>query len=57
MSPPATPFAERNGWRLYRASAFLASLTPLTDEVARLAAADPNGHAAHPKTKLLTRIR
>ena len=57
MRPPARPFAERNGWKLYRASAFLASLTPLADEVARLAAMDLDGYVAHPKAKLLARIR
>ncbi|MCJ2139621.1 type II toxin-antitoxin system YhaV family toxin [Methylobacterium sp. E-066] len=57
MTPPLRRFAERNGWRLYRASAFMASLAPLTAEVARLAEADPSSYAAHPKAKLLARIR
>ncbi|WP_342149176.1 type II toxin-antitoxin system YhaV family toxin [Methylorubrum sp. SB2] len=51
------PFAKRNGWRLFRATAFRASLDPLTAEVERLAAADPEGYRAHPKAKLLARIR
>jgi toxin YhaV len=51
------PFVERNGWRLFRSAAFRASLDPLAAEVARLAAADPEGYRAHPKAKLLTRIR
>ncbi|MCJ2057255.1 type II toxin-antitoxin system YhaV family toxin [Methylobacterium sp. J-048] len=57
MTPPASGFAERNGWKLYRASAFVASLAPLTEAVGRLAEADPGGYAAHPKAKLLARIR
>ncbi len=51
------PFAERNGWRLFRAQAFRASLDPLVAEVARLAAVDPDEYRAHPKAKLLARIR
>lgn len=51
------PFATRNGWTLLRAGAFRASLDSLVEEVARLAAADPDGYRAHPKSKLLARIR
>ncbi|QEE38671.1 MULTISPECIES: type II toxin-antitoxin system YhaV family toxin [unclassified Methylobacterium] len=57
MTPPGRHFSERNGWRLYQARAFVASLAPLAAEVERLAEADPGGYAAHPKAKLLTRIR
>lgn len=53
----ASPFAERNGWKLHRARAFRQSVDPLTEDVARLAAADPDGYRAHPRTKLLARIR
>ncbi len=56
MTDGSTPFVVRNGWTLFRAAAFRASIDPLVAEVARLAAADPDGYRAHPKAKLLARI-
>lgn len=57
MTGPARPFAERHGWKLFRASAFLESFATLEAEVARLALEKPEAFATHPKTKLLARIR
>ena len=51
------PFAERHGWKLYRASAFAHALAALQAEVERLAAEKPEAYRAHPKTKLLARVR
>ncbi|RVU17795.1 type II toxin-antitoxin system YhaV family toxin [Methylobacterium oryzihabitans] len=54
---PVAPFADRHGWRLYGAGAFLETLSALEAEVERLAAANPAGVAATPKAELLARIR
>jgi len=43
------PFAERNGWRLFRHAAFRVTVDTLAAEVERLA-------RQHPKAKLLRRI-
>lgn len=56
MTPPDSPFAERYGWKLYRASALAATLDALEAEVARLAAERPDAFTSHPKAKLLARI-
>lgn len=53
---PTSPFNVRNGWRLYMYPAFQSVYDGLVGEVARLAAASPDGYASHPKTKLLARI-
>ncbi len=55
--PDGDPFAERHGWKLYRASAFQETFGSLEAEVTRLAAERPDTFAAHPKAKLLARIR
>jgi toxin YhaV len=57
VTPPANPFAERHGWKLYRASAFVEAFAPLEAEVTRLAADKPDSFASHPKAKLMGRIR
>ena len=56
MTFPDNSFAERNGWKLYRASAFDKALADLEAQVARLAEDKPETLAAHPKAKLLARI-
>lgn len=56
MTVPVGPFAERSGWKLYRASAFAAAFEALQAEVESLAAQRPDAYRAHPKTKLLGRI-
>ena len=48
---------ERNGWSLFQHPLFGEQLTGLTDAVEQLAASDPAGYLAHPKTKLLATIR
>lgn len=53
---PPTPFAERNGWRLYAHPAFGDALEKLTNVVQRLKQQQPDTFAEHPKTKLLKRI-
>ncbi len=50
-------FAVRNGWILLRHPAFREPFEALVAEVAALEAADPEGWMAHPKAKLLKRIR
>ncbi|MEP7058850.1 MAG: type II toxin-antitoxin system YhaV family toxin [Caldimonas sp.] len=45
-----------NGWRLYYYRVFKAVLDDLEAVVSKLAAADPSGYRAHPKTKLLASI-
>lgn len=57
MTPPDIPFAERHGWKLYRAGAFAATFDALEADVTRLAAERPEDYASHPKSKLLARIR
>lgn len=45
-----------NGWRLYYYRAFKAALDELEAQVTKLAADDPGGYRAHPKTKLLASV-
>lgn len=45
-----------NGWRLYYYRLFKAVLDELEAVVNRLAADDPEGYRAHPKTKLLASV-
>ena len=53
---PNDPFATRHGWTLFRYPAFRTPYDTLVTEVGKLAAANPEGLATHPKTKLLKRI-
>jgi Toxin with endonuclease activity, of toxin-antitoxin system len=48
--------APKTNWQLYVHPAFSKPFNALTDEVERLAAADPKGYVEHPKAKLLRRI-
>jgi len=48
---------QRNGWNLFQYPLFKEKLEVLTAEVERLAASDPVGYKARPKTKLLDTIR
>jgi toxin YhaV len=48
--------AVANGWRLYYFRAFQAALDELESAVTRLAARDPEGYKAHPKTRLLASV-
>jgi len=50
------PFAERNGWRLFRHAEFRRTLDRLAAEVERLARERPHDWQSHPKAKLLRRI-
>ena len=50
------PGAPKTNWQLYVHPAFRNPFDALTDEVERLAAADPKGYVEHPKAKLLRRI-
>jgi toxin YhaV len=45
-----------NGWSLYYHRVFKAALDELEAVVTKLAAADPAGYRAHPKTKLLASV-
>jgi len=45
-----------NGWRLYHHRVFQAALDELEAVVTQLAAHDPAGYKAHPKTKLLASV-
>lgn len=47
---------QRNGWNLFRFRAFAQRQKDLTQDVARLAQADPTGYKHHPKTKLLASV-
>jgi toxin YhaV len=49
-------FAERHGWKLYRASAFIETFASLEAEVERLRAEKPTSFASHPKVKLYARL-
>jgi len=49
-------FAERHGWKLFRARAFSEALDGLEAELVRLAAERPDDASSHPKAKLLARI-
>lgn len=45
-----------NGWQLYYFRAFAAALGELETLVAALAASDPQGYKAHPRTRLLASV-
>lgn len=45
-----------NGWQIFYYKAFAAALDELEAEVTRLAAKDPKGYKAHPKTRLLASV-
>lgn len=45
-----------NGWRLYYHRVFKAALDELETAVSKLAASDPEGYKAHPKTRLLASV-
>lgn len=45
-----------NGWQIFYYKAFAAALEELEAEVTRLAAKDPKGYKAHPKTRLLASV-
>jgi toxin YhaV len=57
VTTPKRPFAERHGWTLYRASAFIEAFAILEAEVERLWVEKPDAFASHPKAKLHARIR
>lgn len=44
---------QKNGWNLFQFKPFAQRLQALTQDVARLAQADPADYKLHPKTKLL----
>lgn len=45
-----------NGWQIFYFKAFAAALDELETVVTRLAAKDPKGYKAHPKTRLLASV-
>lgn len=45
-----------NGWQIYTFRTFAAALDELEIEVAALAASDPRGYKAHPRTRLLASV-
>lgn len=47
---------QKNGWNLFQFKPFAQRLQALTQDVARLAEADPGGYKQHPKTKLLASV-
>ena len=47
---------EINGWQLYYFRTFAAALDELEVEVAALAASNPRGYKAHPRTRLLASV-
>lgn len=48
--------AQINAWQLYYYRTFAAALDELETEVAALAASDPRGYKAHPRTRLLASV-
>ena len=52
----ATPFVERNGWRLYAHPAFSQPMESLIRTAEELQKKQPRTYRAHPKAKLLKRI-
>jgi toxin YhaV len=50
------PFAERNGWRLFRRAEFRRGLDALAGDVDRLARQQPENWQSQPEAKLLRRI-
>lgn len=57
MTRSVATFAERHGWKLYRAAAFAEVLDALEADVLRLSRERPDDFESHPKAKLLARIR
>src|SRR4249919_2635788 len=53
---PPSPFAERNGWRLYAHPALGDPLEKLSHAVQQLKQQNPNTFLEHPRAKLLRRI-
>jgi toxin YhaV len=47
---------QQNGWQLFQFKPFALRLQALTQDVVRLAQADPTGYKQHPKTKLLASV-
>lgn len=47
---------QKNGWNLFQFKPFAQRLQTLTQDVTRLAQADPVGYKQHPKTKLLASV-
>ena len=47
---------QQNGWQLFQFKPFAQRLQALTQDVVRLAQADPTGYKQHPKTKLLAPV-
>ena len=47
---------QQNGWQLFQFKPFAQRLQALTQDVVRLAQADPTGYKQHPKTKLLASV-
>lgn len=47
---------EINGWQLYYFRTFAAALDELEAQVSALAASDPRGYKAHPRTRLLASV-
>ena len=47
---------QNNGWNLFQFQPFAQRLQELTQDVSRLAHADPTGYKQHPKTKLLASV-
>jgi toxin YhaV len=47
---------QHNGWNLFQFQPFAMRLRELTQDVSRLALADPTGYKQHPKTKLLASV-
>ena len=45
-----------NGWQIFYCKAFAAALDELEAAVTKLAAKDPKGYKAHPKTRLLASV-
>jgi toxin YhaV len=57
VTTPTKAFAERHGWKLYRASAFVEAFGTLEAEVERLWVEKADAFVSHPKAKLYVRIR
>ena len=47
---------QNNGWNLFQFQPFAQRLQALTQDVSRLALADPTGYKQHPQTKLLASV-
>jgi toxin YhaV len=55
-APLRKSVVEINGWQLFYFRTFAAALDELETEVAALAASDPRGYKAHPRTRLLASV-